>query len=86
MFIDENTTLYIADAVLAGGIRRAALISLFSADDEEMLELVEMEVRELLDEYDVEPIGTRARRDIRKPIQARGVHQRVRELPQSQIS
>jgi len=28
---------YIADAVLAGGIRRAALISLFSADDEEML-------------------------------------------------
>ena len=28
---------YIADAVLAGGIRRAALISLFSADDLEML-------------------------------------------------
>ena len=28
---------YIADAVLAGGIRRAALISLFSFDDEEML-------------------------------------------------
>ena len=28
---------YIADAVLAGGIRRAALISLFSAEDEEML-------------------------------------------------
>ena len=28
---------YIADAVLAGGIRRAALISLFSADDEDML-------------------------------------------------
>jgi len=28
---------YIADAVLAGGIRRAALISLFSADDDEML-------------------------------------------------
>ena len=28
---------YIADAVLAGGIRRAALISLFSADDNEML-------------------------------------------------
>jgi len=28
---------YIADAVLAGGIRRAALISLFSMDDEEML-------------------------------------------------
>lgn len=29
---------YIADAVLAGGIRRAALIALFSADDIEMLE------------------------------------------------
>jgi ribonucleoside-diphosphate reductase alpha chain len=28
---------FIADAVLAGGIRRAALISLFSADDNEML-------------------------------------------------
>ena len=28
---------HIADAVLAGGIRRAALISLFSADDQEML-------------------------------------------------
>jgi len=28
---------HIADSVLAGGIRRAALISLFSADDEEML-------------------------------------------------
>ena len=28
---------HIADAVLSGGIRRAALISLFSADDEEML-------------------------------------------------
>lgn len=28
---------YIADAVLTGGIRRAALISLFSMDDEEML-------------------------------------------------
>ena len=28
---------HIADAVLAGGIRRAALISLFSIDDEEML-------------------------------------------------
>ena len=28
---------YIADAVLAGGIRRAALISLFSAHDEEMI-------------------------------------------------
>jgi len=29
---------YIADAVLAGGIRRAALISLFSADDKSMIE------------------------------------------------
>jgi len=29
---------YIADAVLAGGIRRAAMISLFSFDDHEMLE------------------------------------------------
>ena len=28
---------YVADAVLAGGIRRAALISMFSMDDEEML-------------------------------------------------
>ena len=28
---------YIADAVLAGGIRRAALISLFSAGDDEMI-------------------------------------------------
>jgi ribonucleoside-triphosphate reductase (thioredoxin) len=28
---------HIADAVLAGGIRRAAMISLFSADDEEMI-------------------------------------------------
>ena len=41
---DKLTTLevhdivcYIADAVLAGGIRRAALISLFSADDSEMI-------------------------------------------------
>ena len=41
---DQLTTLevhdivcYIADAVLAGGIRRAALISLFSADDHEMI-------------------------------------------------
>lgn len=41
---DKLTTLevhdivcYIADAVLAGGIRRAALISLFSIDDEDML-------------------------------------------------
>ena len=28
---------HLADAVLAGGIRRAALISLFSADDEDMI-------------------------------------------------
>ncbi len=41
---DQLTTLethdivcHIADAVLAGGIRRAALISLFSADDEQMI-------------------------------------------------
>ncbi len=41
---DKLTTLevhdivcYIADAVLAGGIRRAALISLFTADDDEMI-------------------------------------------------
>jgi len=41
---DQLTTIethdivcYIADAVLAGGIRRAALISLFSADDDEMI-------------------------------------------------
>ena len=41
---DRLTTLeahdiicYIADAVLAGGIRRAALISLFSADDNDMI-------------------------------------------------
>ena len=41
---DKLTTLevhdmicYIADAVLAGGIRRAALISLFSADDDQMI-------------------------------------------------
>lgn len=41
---DQLTTLevhdiicYIADAVLAGGIRRAALIALFSADDDTML-------------------------------------------------
>ena len=33
----HDLVCYIADAVLAGGIRRAALISLFSADDEEML-------------------------------------------------
>ena len=28
---------HMADAVLAGGIRRAAMISLFSADDDEMI-------------------------------------------------
>ncbi len=33
----HDVVCYIADAVLAGGIRRAALISLFSADDDEML-------------------------------------------------
>lgn len=33
----HDIVCFIADAVLAGGIRRAALISLFSADDEEML-------------------------------------------------
>ena len=33
----HDIVCYIADAVLAGGIRRAALISLFSADDEEMI-------------------------------------------------
>ena len=33
----HDITCHIADAVLAGGIRRAALISLFSADDEEMI-------------------------------------------------
>ena len=33
----HDMVCYIADAVLAGGIRRAALISLFSADDDEML-------------------------------------------------
>jgi len=33
----HDMVCYIADAVLAGGIRRAALISLFSADDNEML-------------------------------------------------
>ena len=42
--VDKITTLeahdmvcHIADAVLAGGIRRAALISLFNADDDEMI-------------------------------------------------
>lgn len=41
---DQLTTIevhdiicHLADAVLAGGIRRAALVSLFSADDEEMI-------------------------------------------------
>ena len=33
----HDIVCYIADAVLAGGIRRAALISLFSAHDEEMI-------------------------------------------------
>lgn len=33
----HDVVCFIADAVLAGGIRRAALISLFSADDDEML-------------------------------------------------
>ena len=33
----HDMVCYIADAVLAGGIRRAALISLFSMDDEQML-------------------------------------------------
>jgi ribonucleoside-diphosphate reductase alpha chain len=33
----HDMVCYVADAVLAGGIRRAALISLFSADDEEMI-------------------------------------------------
>ena len=33
----HDIVCYIADAVLAGGIRRAALIALFSADDNEMI-------------------------------------------------
>ena len=33
----HDVVCHIADAVLAGGIRRAALISLFSADDEQMI-------------------------------------------------
>jgi ribonucleoside-diphosphate reductase alpha chain len=33
----HDIVCHVADAVLAGGIRRAALISLFSADDEEMI-------------------------------------------------
>ncbi len=33
----HDINCYIADAVLAGGIRRAALLALFSIDDEEML-------------------------------------------------
>ena len=33
----HDIVCYVADAVLAGGIRRAALISLFSADDDEMI-------------------------------------------------
>jgi len=35
--IVHDMICHIADAVLAGGIRRAALISLFSADDDEMI-------------------------------------------------
>jgi ribonucleoside-triphosphate reductase len=33
----HDVVCHVADAVLAGGIRRAALISLFSADDDEMI-------------------------------------------------
>ena len=33
----HDIVCHIADAVLAGGIRRAALISLFSADDDDMI-------------------------------------------------
>ena len=33
----HDIVCYIADAVLAGGIRRAALISLFSVDDDDMV-------------------------------------------------
>jgi len=33
----HDIVCYVADAVLAGGIRRAALISLFSADDDDMI-------------------------------------------------
>ncbi len=33
----HDIACYLADAVLAGGIRRAAMISLFSIDDEEMI-------------------------------------------------
>jgi ribonucleoside-diphosphate reductase alpha chain len=51
---DKLTTLevhdmicHIADAVLAGGIRRAALISLFSADDMEMISCKSGDWREL---------------------------------------
>ncbi len=33
----HDIVCYVADAVLAGGIRRAALIALFSAEDDEML-------------------------------------------------
>ena len=33
----HDIVCHVADAVLAGGIRRAALISLFSADDDEMI-------------------------------------------------
>ena len=34
----HDIVCHVADAVLAGGIRRAALISLFSADDDEMID------------------------------------------------
>ena len=33
----HDIVCHIADSVLAGGIRRAALISLFSAEDSEMI-------------------------------------------------
>ena len=33
----HDMVCHIADAVLAGGIRRAALISLFSADDNDLM-------------------------------------------------
>ena len=43
----HDIVCHIADAVLAGGIRRAALISLFSADDDDM---ITAKVRTLLGE------------------------------------
>ena len=42
----HDIVCHIADAVLAGGIRRAALISLFSADDNEMIKENEEESQE----------------------------------------